>query len=120
MGTVERVWYPGAIYHITARGNHKDDIFRDKEDFQVFLQIMEEALEYYENDYEVICYCLMTNHIHLIVRTGEKHICHFIRRINAIYAKFFNGKAQVMYPFIAEKLGYGAGTKFKSWEEMYT
>lgn len=92
MGTKARIWYAGAFYHITARGNHRNDIFRDNEDFQVFLIIIEEALKYYNNAYEIICYCLMTNHIHLLVKTGDKHICHFIQRVNAIYARNFNSK----------------------------
>lgn len=92
MGTKARVWFPGAVYHITARGNHRNDIFRDGEDFQVYLSLIEQAIEYYNRLYEVICYCLMTNHVHIIVRTTEKHICHFIRRVNGMYAIFFNSK----------------------------
>lgn len=36
-----RVWYKGAIYHIMCRGNHRNDIFRDGEDYQVYLTIDE-------------------------------------------------------------------------------
>jgi REP element-mobilizing transposase RayT len=43
MGTKARVWFPGAAYHITARGNHRNDIFRDDEDFQVYLSILKVA-----------------------------------------------------------------------------
>lgn len=41
-------WYPGAKYHITSRGNHRNNIFRDGEDYQVYLTILEEALERYK------------------------------------------------------------------------
>lgn len=93
MGTPRRKWYPGAIYHITARGNHKNDIFRDEEDFQVYLALAKEAKKYYEESkYEIICYCLMTNHVHLLIRTGELPIGKIIGRINSMYAKYFNNK----------------------------
>jgi predicted Rossmann fold nucleotide-binding protein DprA/Smf involved in DNA uptake len=46
MTTAKRVWYEGAAYHITARGNHRNDIFRDDEDFQYYLKVIEEALLY--------------------------------------------------------------------------
>ena len=63
------VWYPGAIYHITTRGNHRNDIFRDGEDYLVYLTILKEALERHKAT--LYCYCLMTNHVHLIVETSD-------------------------------------------------
>ncbi|SDP77553.1 hypothetical protein [Clostridium gasigenes] len=55
MTTPKREWYEGASYHITARGNHRNDIFRDEEDFKYYLKIIEEALLYYTNyNYGVI------------------------------------------------------------------
>lgn len=64
-----RVWYPEARYHITSRGNHRNDIFRDQEDYQVYLTILKEVLDYHDNEYQVISYCLMTNHVHLQIKT---------------------------------------------------
>ncbi|MGH4050368.1 MAG: transposase [Clostridium sp.] len=60
-----REWYPNAMYHITSRGNRRNDIFRDDEDYQVYITIVKEAIEFLENQYEIISYCLMTNHVHL-------------------------------------------------------
>lgn len=66
MTTPKMVWYEGVLYYITARGNHRNDIFRDEEDFECYLKIIEEALLYYTNyNYGVIAYCLMDNHVHL-------------------------------------------------------
>jgi len=87
-----RVWYPNAAYHITTRGNRRNDIFRDEEDFQVYLTIIEGAMEYFHEQYEIICYCLMDNHMHILLKTNEKHLKYFISRINSIYARFFNKK----------------------------
>ena len=69
-----REGYPNAMYHITSRGNRRNDIFRDEEDYKVYMTILKEAVEFLDNQYEIICYCLMTNHIHLQVQTKEKHI----------------------------------------------
>ncbi|WP_341473350.1 transposase [Clostridium estertheticum] len=73
MPTIKRKLYPGASYHVTARGNHRNDIFKNKEDFLHYLTLMKETLDYYMYDkYEVISYCLMDNHVHILIRTEEK------------------------------------------------
>lgn len=87
-----REWYPNAVYHITSRGNRRNDIFRDNEDYQVYITILKESIEFLHNQYEIICYCLMTNHVHLQVQTKEKHIKYLMMRVNRFYAKYFNNK----------------------------
>ena len=74
----KREWWPGVLLHITARGNHRNDIFRDEEDFQIYLGLIKEALEFYNGEFEVYAYCLMDNHVHLLVKCKEKHISMFI------------------------------------------
>lgn len=86
-------WYEGATYHITARGNHRNDIFRDEEDFQVYLTNMEANMIYYSNlNYNLIAYCLMDNHVHLIIETGKEPLARLMRRVHSIYTKWFNKK----------------------------
>ena len=93
MATPKRIWYEGASYHITARGNHRNDIFRDESDFNMYLVIMKESLKYYERyKYELTCYCLMTNHIHLLICANGKEVEHLIRRVHSIYSRYFNKK----------------------------
>jgi REP element-mobilizing transposase RayT len=87
-----RIWYPDAVYHITSRGNRRNDIFRDREDYQVYINILKEALEFLKYKYEIICYCLMTNHVYLQVKTKDKHIKYLMMRVNRFYAKYFNNK----------------------------
>lgn len=89
-----RVWYPNAMYHITTRGNRRNDIYRDNEDYQVYMTILKESIEFLENQYEIISYCLMTNHVHLQVQTKNKHIKYLMMRVNRLYAKYFNNKYQ--------------------------
>lgn len=88
----KREWWPGVVLHITARGNHTNDIFRDEEDFQIYLDLMKESIEFYNADFEVYAYCLMDNHVHLLVKCKERHISLFISRIHSLYAKIFNNK----------------------------
>lgn len=86
-----RKWFEGAVYHITARGNHRNDIFRDDEDFQYYLGVVEEALLYYGHfNYKLVCYCLMDNHVHLMIKTDTKPLGYLISRIHSIYTKYFN------------------------------
>ena len=81
MTSEKRSWYEGATYHITARGHHRNDIFRDEEDFKIYLIILEEALLYFNNyNYEIIAYCLMDNHVHLLLKTGVEPPWRFIAR----------------------------------------
>lgn len=91
--TRKREWCEGAIYHITVRGNRRNDIFRDKEDFEYYLNTIEEALLYYTQlNYKVICYCLMDNHVHLMIKTDTEPLGKLMGRISASYTRYFNKK----------------------------
>jgi REP element-mobilizing transposase RayT len=93
MATAKIIWYKGAAYHITTRGNHRNDIFKDEEDFQVYLTQVEENFDYYNYlSYQLIAYCLMDNHVHLIIKTDKEPLTRFMRRLNSIYTKYFNKK----------------------------
>lgn len=80
------------MYHVTARGNCRNNIFREDIDYQVYIKYMEEALNYYQDCYKIMCYCLMTNHIHIQIQAKEKPISFFMGRVNSFYAKNFNNK----------------------------
>ncbi|WP_461207861.1 transposase [Clostridium sp. DL1XJH146] len=88
----ERIWYPDNTYHITIRGNRRNDIFRDEEDFEIYITLLEGNIKFYENEFELVCYCLMDNHVHLLLHTYNKHMKYFMARLNGVYAKFFNEK----------------------------
>jgi putative transposase len=85
-------WYIGAKLHVIARGNHRNDIFRDESDYELYLYYIKEAMEYYENKYYIITYVLMTNHMHLVIETTDLDISHFIKRVHSRYAWNFNKK----------------------------
>lgn len=105
MARKNRIWYPNAMYHITSRGNRRSDIYKDEEDHIVYLNILKESLEHYSNNYDVISYCLMTNHVHLQVKTKEKHIKYFMGRLNGFYAKYFNNKYNCVGHLFQERYG---------------
>ena len=53
------------VYHIILRGNDRQDIFLDEQDYYKFLKIVKILKEKYQ--YDIFTYCLMSNHVHLVV-----------------------------------------------------
>ncbi|WP_461206490.1 transposase [Clostridium sp. DL1XJH146] len=90
MARKKLIWYPGATYHIMTRGNHRNYIFKDREDYLVYLNTLEEALKKYSGI--LYCYCLMTNHVHLVIETSEINISTIMKRINQLFTLYFNNK----------------------------
>ncbi len=67
-----RVEYEGAVYHVVARGNERQRIFRSDKDRFMFLSTLQEMVSQYE--IELHCYCLMSNHYHLVIDPGPTKI----------------------------------------------
>jgi len=78
------------IYHVMIRGNDKKRIFFDIEDRKRFLIILEKTK--LNNNYYILAYCLMNNHVHLLIREGSENISQTMKRINVAYAYYFNHK----------------------------
>lgn len=87
-----RIQYPGAFYHVTARGNERKDVFKSKRDRERFLSYLETATERYGARVHV--YCLMGNHYHLLLETPEGNLSQIMRHINGAYTTYFNTKRQ--------------------------
>ena len=85
-----RIQYEGAFYHVTARGNEKKDIFRDDQDRNKFIQILESVAKKYR--WIIHAYCLMNNHYHLILQTPMKNLSSGMRQLNGVYTQSFNRK----------------------------
>lgn len=85
-----RVWFPNAMYHVVNRGVRKLTIFYEEEDFLRYLQILEEAKERFP--FLLHAYCLMTNHVHLLIQTKTNPLSEIMWDINSKYAKYFNRK----------------------------
>ena len=83
-----RIEYPGAVYHITSRGNEKKSVFKDDANREAFLRI----LAHVNKRYSWIChaYCLMDNHYHLLIETPEGNLSLGMRQLNGVYTQAFN------------------------------
>ncbi|HEY1373323.1 MAG TPA: transposase [Candidatus Binatia bacterium] len=83
-----RIEYPGALYHITTRGNARRAIFKDDRDRRLLLDILQRIAD----RYHWLChaYCLMDNHYHLVVETPDGHLAHGMRQLNGVYTQAYN------------------------------
>lgn len=83
-----RIEYPGAVYHITGRGNERQSVFLDDADRIAFLELVHQVCD----RFNWLChtYCLMTNHYHLLVETIDPTLCRGMRQLNGVYTQDFN------------------------------
>ena len=81
-----RIQYPGAVYHVTSRGNAGQPIFKDDRDREEFLVTLRRVTDRYR------ChgYCLMRNHYHLVIETPEGNLVLGMRQLNGVYTQTFN------------------------------
>ena len=87
-----RISYPGAFYHITSRGNERQDIFKSNSDRQKFFSYLKSATRRY--DALIHVYCLMSNHYHLLMETPAGNLSQIMQHINGAYTTCFNVKRQ--------------------------
>ncbi len=83
-----RLEFPGAVYHLTARGDQREDIFFDDADRLIFLNLL--AKEVHQQHWRLYAYCLMSNHYHLLIETPEGKLVNGMRRLNGVYTQAFN------------------------------
>jgi REP element-mobilizing transposase RayT len=83
-----RLQFPGAVYHVTARGNAGQAIFADDTDRTRFLELLEREIE--QQRWRCHAYCLMGNHYHLLIETPEANLSRGMARLNMTYAQGFN------------------------------
>lgn len=83
-----RIHYPGAVYHVILRGNAGDPIFfEDRDRYRLYL-LLQCAVEKF--DCRIHGYCLMTNHIHLVMQTGEIPLSRIMQNVSLRYTKWVN------------------------------
>jgi len=80
------------IYHIMMRGINRQSIFEDEEDYEKFI----ETLGRYKDQcgYKIFAYCLMGNHVHLLMEVGQEPLEQIMRRICGSYVYWYNWKYQ--------------------------
>ena len=87
IGRKKRIWYPGATYHVMERGVQRQKIFNDDMDYNTFMAILQKAIQV--NNAHIHAYCLMSNHVHLLIETGDEYFLQTSRYIhlNPVKAK---------------------------------
>jgi len=83
-----RIEFPDALYHVTARGDRREDIFEDDQDRLMFLSTLGQVIE----QFNWIChaYCLMGNHYHLLIQTPGGNLSRGMRQLNGVYTQASN------------------------------
>jgi REP element-mobilizing transposase RayT len=83
-----RIEFPGAVYHVTSRGNAKQAIFIEDEDRSGFFDVLTIVVERF--NWLCHAYCLMENHYHLLIETPNGNLSKGMRELNGVYTQGFN------------------------------
>ena len=83
-----RIEFPGAVYHITSRGNERKAIFRNDQDRKMFLDTLTNVT--LRDNWLCHAYCLMDNYYHLLIDTPDGNLSRGMRQVNGIYTQRFN------------------------------
>lgn len=83
-----RIEYPGAWYHVMNRGRRGEEIYTERNDHRVFIEVLKESAEFF--NIKIAAYCLMPNHYHLLLHTPDGNLSRCMRQINGIYTQRFN------------------------------
>ncbi|AOT69959.1 transposase [Geosporobacter ferrireducens] len=76
------------IYHIMLRGINQQSVFEAEEDYEKFINILNTYKK--EIDYKIYAYCLMGNHIHLLIKEGKEELSNTMKRIGVSYVYWYN------------------------------
>lgn len=91
MGRVPRINIKGALYYVTSRGDHEQDIFKSDPDYLAYFELLKKYKEQY--GFKLFSFILLPNHLHLLIElTGDATISQIMHALNSNYTKYFNGK----------------------------
>jgi len=83
-----RLEFSGALYHVTSRGDRREDIFLCDDDRQDWLDVLGTVCDRF--NWVVHSYCQMTNHFHLLLETVDGNLSKGMRQLNGLYTQRFN------------------------------
>nr|ACN58867.1 hypothetical protein AKSOIL_0252 [uncultured bacterium BLR13] len=83
-----RLEFPGALYHVTCRGNRREHIFRDRIDRLAWLEETERVCGRFH--FLIHAFCQMTNHFHMLIETPEGNLGQGMRQLNSAYSQYYN------------------------------
>ena len=87
-----RLEFAGALYHVTARGDRREDIYEDDEDRELFLSVLAHVVRRF--NWLVHAYCLMSNHYHLLIETPDGNLSQGMRQLNGVFTQKTNQRHQ--------------------------
>lgn len=90
MARKPREYTDTGIYHVIIRGNNKQNLFFDNDDRYFFLKKLKQFST--KDHIQLFSYCLMNNHVHLLIGNGNLHMSKFIQRLTISYVRRFNLK----------------------------
>lgn len=83
-----RIEFSGTLYHITSRGNARENIYKDNLDNQIFLELLYQTNE--RHNWLCHSYCLMSNHYHLLIETRAVTLSKEMKYLNGSYTLRYN------------------------------
>jgi len=89
-----RIEFPGAVYHVTSRGDRREPIYGDDDDRAAQLAVIADAADRF--DAQVLAYCLMGNHFHLVLHTRRANLSRLMRHVNGVYTQAYNRRHGVV------------------------
>lgn len=90
MGRNRRVEFAGAVFHITARRVDRRPLFVDAEDYRQYVALLEFVIA--DFGWNVIAFCLMPNHVHLLVQIPEPNLGKGMQKLHSRYVRWFNDR----------------------------
>jgi len=88
MGRRARIEFPGATYHVYARGNRRAEVFDSQGEYAAYIEDLERIARQHAT--AVLAFCLMPNHTHLCLRTDGDPLSVVMQRLNLRHARRFN------------------------------
>lgn len=89
MPRISRTTYQKGFFHIMSQGIEKNKIFKTNKEKEKYVHLIEKYLKDY--DISIIAYCVMTNHVHLLIYTNDiLEISKFMKVLNSSYGTFYN------------------------------
>ncbi len=88
MARPARLQFPGALYHVTARGDRRESIYDDDTDRAHFLEVLGEVVKQF--NWRCHAYCLMDNHYHLMIATPDGNLSKGMRQLNGVFTQWSN------------------------------
>ncbi len=95
---------PTNYYHIMMRGNNREDIFAQKEEKRYFLNLLHKVAT--DQGLGIAAYCVMSNHVHILVEAELPALSNAMRRLNVVFAMYYNNQKQ--------RVGHVFQDRFKS------